>query len=142
MPSKLALERSFVFDTSAHLAFPTAVTWRYLLAAIDSGTNPARSPRGGGAHSEGLAGPVRPGAGSGPEQPSDGLDEPIRPGWPPRTLRIDHRLWLVCEQRASHLPDVFQTVGTGEQRTVTKQHVVDQPDVGGERMRSGHSPQR
>ena len=41
MPSKLALERSFVFDTSAHLPFPTAVTWRYLLAAIDSGTNPA-----------------------------------------------------------------------------------------------------
>jgi hypothetical protein len=36
MPSKLALERSFVFDTSAHLPFPTAVTRRYLLAAIDS----------------------------------------------------------------------------------------------------------
>jgi hypothetical protein len=42
MPSKLALERSFVFDTSAHLPFPTAVTRRYLLAAIESGTNPAR----------------------------------------------------------------------------------------------------
>jgi hypothetical protein len=39
MPSKLALERSFVFDTSAHLPFPTAVIRRYLLAAIDSGTN-------------------------------------------------------------------------------------------------------
>jgi hypothetical protein len=39
MPSKLALERSFVFDTSAHLPFPTAVIRRYLLAAIHSGTN-------------------------------------------------------------------------------------------------------
>ena len=37
MPSKLALERSFVFDTSAHLPFPTAVIRSYLLAAIDSG---------------------------------------------------------------------------------------------------------
>ena len=39
MPSKLVLERAFVFDTSAHLPFPTAVIRRYLLAAIDSGTN-------------------------------------------------------------------------------------------------------
>lgn len=38
MPSKLALERSFVFDTSAHLPFRRAVIRRYLLAAIDSGT--------------------------------------------------------------------------------------------------------
>ncbi len=42
MPSKLALERSFVFDTSAHLPFPPAVIRSYLLAAIDSGTKPAR----------------------------------------------------------------------------------------------------
>jgi hypothetical protein len=35
MPSKLALERSFVFDASAHLRFPSAAIPRYLLAAID-----------------------------------------------------------------------------------------------------------
>jgi hypothetical protein len=33
--SKLAFARSFVFGTSAHLPFPTAVIRRYLLAAID-----------------------------------------------------------------------------------------------------------
>jgi hypothetical protein len=32
--SKVALERTFVFDTSAHLPFPPAVTRRCLLAAI------------------------------------------------------------------------------------------------------------
>jgi hypothetical protein len=37
--SKLAFRCSFVVDTSAHLPFPTAVIRRYLLAAIDSGTN-------------------------------------------------------------------------------------------------------
>jgi hypothetical protein len=35
MPSKLALERSFVFDTSAHLPFPPAAIPTCLLAAID-----------------------------------------------------------------------------------------------------------
>jgi hypothetical protein len=87
MPSKLALESSFVFDTSAHVPFPPAVILRYLLAAIDmtvlsaenkvrpgradphcgagalavNGTNPARSPRGGDTRPDGVAVPVRPG---------------------------------------------------------------------------------
>src|SRR5262245_33682341 len=79
-----------------------------------SGASPARSPCGG-ARSDRLAVPVRLGGDSGPEQPAGGLGEPISLGWPPRALRIDHRLWLVGEQRTGHLPDVFETVGTGEQ---------------------------
>ena len=111
MPSRLVYERSRVVDTSAHLPFPPAGTRRYLLAAIDMTVLSA-------------AVLVRPCRGSGPEQPADGLGEPIRLGWSPRALGVDHRFWLVGEQRAGHLPDVVQAVGTGEQRAVTKQHVV------------------
>ena len=54
---KVALERTFVFDTSAHLPFPPAVIRRCLLAAIDM---TVRSPR---TKSGGLAVPVGPGGG-------------------------------------------------------------------------------
>jgi hypothetical protein len=75
MPSKLALERSFVFDTSAHLPFPPAVIRRCLLAAIDVTVLSAR------------AGQVREPAVGQPDLPPG---RPLRAGdQPPQDLALD-----------------------------------------------------
>jgi DNA-binding NarL/FixJ family response regulator len=86
---------------------------------------------------------VRPG-GNGrllPEEPVPGRDERARVGGPPRSRRVGAHLRRLGQQRLGDVPYRGEPVGAGEQRAVSVQHVVDQPDIRWQRIGIGQAGQ-